>query len=129
LILLDTHAWLWLRSEPSKLPEALRVVVSYEGLAVSAVSCFEVATLARLGRIALDRPTRVWIAQALEAEPRVSAMPITAEIAAVAGDLGAGFPGDPADRLIYATAAGSGWRIATRDRRIRAFDHSRAIWD
>ena len=38
------------------------------------------------------------------------------------------FPGDPADRLIYATARRAGARLVTRDQRITAFDAARAVW-
>ncbi len=33
------------------------------------------------------------------------------------------FPGDPADRLIYATAVEHGWPLITKDQRLR--DHRR----
>jgi PIN domain nuclease of toxin-antitoxin system len=50
----------------------------------------------------LDRDVESWVAQALEA---VTAIPPTAEIALAAALLaGDGFPRDPADRIIYATA-------------------------
>jgi len=42
--------------------------------------------------------------------------------------LPATFPGDPADRLIYATAVAHGVRLITRDERISAFDPQRTIW-
>lgn len=42
-------------------------------------------------------------------------------IAATAVGLPDTFPGDPADRLIYATAVERGWRLVTKDRRLR--DH------
>jgi PIN domain nuclease of toxin-antitoxin system len=38
------------------------------------------------------------------------------------------FPGDPADRLIYATAIEHGSRIASADERLRAADPKRVVW-
>jgi PIN domain nuclease of toxin-antitoxin system len=38
-----------------------------------------------------------------------------------APSLPSSFPGDPADRLIYATAVEYGWQCVTKDRRLR--DH------
>jgi PIN domain nuclease of toxin-antitoxin system len=38
------------------------------------------------------------------------------------------FPGDPVDRLIYATARSLGATPITRDRAIRAFDRQDTLW-
>jgi PIN domain nuclease of toxin-antitoxin system len=37
------------------------------------------------------------------------------------------FPGDPADRLIYATAIEHGWQLVTKDRRLHDHPHLRPI--
>jgi PIN domain nuclease of toxin-antitoxin system len=54
----------------------------------------------------------------------------TASIAATAVELPSTFPGDPADRLIYATAVEHGWSLITKDQRIRSHKHPRpvALW-
>jgi PIN domain nuclease of toxin-antitoxin system len=54
----------------------------------------------------------------------------TPAIADTAARLPASFPGDPADRLIYSTAIEYGWRLVTKDRRLRSHRHPRpiAIW-
>jgi PIN domain nuclease of toxin-antitoxin system len=73
-----------------------------ESVLVSTISCREIGLLAKRGRMRLDRDVESWVAQALEA---VTAIPPTAEIALAAALLaGDGFPRDPADRIIYATA-------------------------
>ena len=38
------------------------------------------------------------------------------------------FPGDPADRLIYAAARQAGAQLVTRDARIAQFDPARVAW-
>jgi PIN domain nuclease of toxin-antitoxin system len=38
------------------------------------------------------------------------------------------FPGDPVDRLIYATTRATGSTLITRDRSIRAFDPELTLW-
>lgn len=84
--------------------------------------------LAESGRIELDRPVEGWIDQAL-ANERVEPMPLTSTAAVQAALLGReGFVGDPADRLIYATARGAGRRLITRDKALRAFDSRNTIW-
>ncbi|MGI9082374.1 MAG: PIN domain-containing protein [Thermoleophilaceae bacterium] len=49
-------------------------------------------------------------------------------MASAAGLLPEGFPGDPADRIIYATALSVGARLVTRDDAIRAFDARATVW-
>jgi PIN domain nuclease of toxin-antitoxin system len=44
---------------------------------------------------------------------------MTPAIADTAVALPSSFPGDPADRLIYATAIEHGYRLVTRDDRLR----------
>jgi PIN domain nuclease of toxin-antitoxin system len=52
---------------------------------------------------------------------------VSPAIADTAVALPSSFPGDPADRLIYATAIEHGWRLVTKDRRLRAHRHTHAI--
>jgi PIN domain nuclease of toxin-antitoxin system len=65
----------------------------------------------------LTIPLASWLGQ-LAAQVRT--MPVTPAIAAAAVSLPASFPGDPADRLIYATAIETGLRLITKDRKLRA---------
>jgi PIN domain nuclease of toxin-antitoxin system len=51
----------------------------------------------------------------------------TPAIAATAVSLPSSFPGDPADRLIYATAIENGWSLVTKDQRLRRHRHPRPI--
>jgi len=129
VIVLDTHAWLWWLAEPSKLsPAARHAIDDAETIGVSAISAWELAMLVRRGRISLDRDVATWVRQAL-APRRVTAHPLTADVAIAAGLLDADrFPGDPADRFIYATAQAHRARLVTRDEQIRAFDARVAVW-
>lgn len=79
-------------------------------------------------RIELDRDVDIWVGQAL-ARPRVEPLPPTASIAVAAGLLDASaFPGDPIDRLIYATALATRGTLVTRDRAIRDYDPRTTVW-
>ena len=57
-------------------------------------------------------------------------MALSPAIAATAVSLPTSFPGDPADRLIYATAIEYGLRLVTKDQRLRDHAHPRplALW-
>lgn len=84
--------------------------------------------LAESGRIELDRPVGSWVEQAI-ANERVEPLPLTSSVAVQAALLGReGFVGDPADRLIYATARGAGGSLVTRDKALRDFDTRNTIW-
>jgi PIN domain nuclease of toxin-antitoxin system len=128
VIVLDTHAWLWWTSAPSKLSRKAREAIERsDRLGISPISCLEIATLVRRGRISLDRDVQAWVEQAL-AQERVETIELTPQIAVAAGDLASGFPGDPADRLIYATAISAGAELVTKDAALRRFDPVRAVW-
>lgn len=128
MIVLDTHALLWWRDESPKLSATARqAIAGARRIGVPTTCCLELATLERRGRIALDRGAARWIRSALGVE-RVEALPLTAEIAIEAGLLPDTFPGDPVDRVVYATAASRGCPLVTSDRRIRAHDPDRIVW-
>jgi PIN domain nuclease of toxin-antitoxin system len=129
VIVLDTHAWLWWIAEPSKLSRAARRAIDdAETIGVCAISAWEVATLVRRRRISLDRDVATWVRQAL-ASARVTPQPLTHEVAVAGGMLdGDAFPGDPADRFIYATARAHRVPLVTRDERIRSFDARNTVW-
>jgi PIN domain nuclease of toxin-antitoxin system len=127
LIVLDTHAWIWWVAEPARLsPRARRTVHEADEVGVPAISCWEVAMLIRHRRLTLDRPVDVWVRQAL-AQNKVIPLALTPEIATAAGLLD-GLEGDPADRMIVATARSHHAHLVTRDRRIRDFDRALAVW-
>jgi len=94
---------------------------------LSVASCLEVVTLVRRGRLALDRDVEAWIRQGASAK-EIEIAPVDIGIAVHAGALPDPFPGDPADRIIYATAVAHAVPLVTRDEAIRTFDPARTIW-
>jgi PIN domain nuclease of toxin-antitoxin system len=129
VILLDTHAWLWRVAAPDRLSAGARAAIDHaDRIGVATISCWEVVMLELRGRIALDRPVDRWIRQAL-AQERVEAVPLTAEIAVRAALLeNEGFPGDTADRIIYASSRAEGAKLVTRDEPLRRHDASGTVW-
>ena len=122
MILLDTHAVIWWQCEPSPLPRGpLERIESADRLVISAVTCWEVATLVARHRVALDRPFSEWLA-ALRADPRIHVQPLSPDAAILAAELdAAGFHSDPADRLLYASALTLDAPFMTRDQRMHEF--------
>ena len=124
-VILDTHVIHWWSAQPERLSRAAtRALSEADELAVAAISWFELAWLARHERISLAIPVRSWLEQ-LAAQVRT--VGITPAIAETAVSLPSSFPGDPADRLIYATAIEHGWRLVTKDQRLRAHRHPQAL--
>lgn len=116
-VLLDTHVVHWWSAEPARLSRAAtRALEEADELAVAAISWFELAWLARHERIGLSIPIRSWL-EGLGA--RVRTVGISPAIADAAVALPSTFPGDPADRLIYATAIEQGWPLVSKDRALR----------
>ncbi len=130
MIVLDTHALMWLAAEPDLLsPRASNLITAKEAeLAFSTASIQELAYLAVRGRVTVDRSIRRWIVDALRVH-QVQVLPSTFSIALRAGSLDpSGFHGDPVDRLIYATAVEHDAQLVTADRRLREVDPARVIW-
>lgn len=119
-VLLDTHVLAWWAAEPDRVSaRAARAIEAADEVAVAAISWYELAWLVERGRIATSVPMRSWIAM-LARDVRTAAL--TPSVAAGAAALPAEFGGDPADRLIWATAVEHGWRLVTADGRLRAQD-------
>lgn len=128
MIVIDTHAWLWWVNGEAALSEpARRAIEQADVVGVPTISAMEVAALVRRDKIAIGASARQWVAQAMVLD-RVRELPLTAEVAVEAGSFGTDFVGDPADRIIYATAIITGSRLVTRDRFLRAYDPARTIW-
>ncbi len=127
MIVLDTHAWIWWASDPARLGRRSRAAIeAADRIGVPAVCCFEVAAAVARGRIALDRAPLEWLEQALGL-PRTELLPLTPAVAVKATQLGA-FHGDPADRLIVASAMLHGAPLVTRDRNIRGYRPVSTVW-
>jgi PIN domain nuclease of toxin-antitoxin system len=127
VIVLDTHVWVWWVNGDGRLTETQRAAIEQAGdLGVSAISCWEVAKLVELGRLALDRPVLDWLWAAL-AYPGVGLLPLSPEVAVGSTTLPGTFHRDPADQIIVATARAHGCRVATSDRKILAYDHVETV--
>jgi PIN domain nuclease of toxin-antitoxin system len=104
MIVLDTHIWLWWINNDYDSLSSIRQeqIVSADTIAVSAISCFEIAWLERHKRIILPCQTSEWFEKAL-VQSGVALLPITPEIATRAVNL-SDHHSDPQDRLIIASA-------------------------
>lgn len=121
-LLVDTHSFYRWQAEPVKLTRPqTRALRNAENrgipISISAITVWELALLAVAGRIKTNGPLDTWLMDIVA--PPLITLPITSEIAAAGAQLGSGFPNDPADRIIVATARCHRLTLVTSDQRIR----------
>ncbi len=117
LVLLDTHAFVWLLNGSERLGRKARKAIQRSldeaAVLVSAISPWEIAMLVGKGRLVLDRDVGECLDAAL-ALPGVRLEPLSPGIAVASTRL----PGslDPAERILAATARHLGASLVTEDR-------------
>jgi PIN domain nuclease of toxin-antitoxin system len=126
-LLLDTHFWIWWLTPGSPLKpverNALDATADSGGICLAAISLWEAQLLHSKQRLELPLPFSEWLTRATESRV-LTVLPLDRDVVIELDTLPARFNGDPADRLIVATARTHGIPLATRDRTIR---RSRAI--
>lgn len=130
MILLDTHVLVWTVADSKRLSRAaLRAIERARrqdgGLAISAITLWELALLLARGRIQAYGTVEASVR--LLSEGTV-VRPITPEIAALSTQFPDDYPREPADRLIGATARAEALTLVTRDENIRRSPLIRTVW-
>jgi PIN domain nuclease of toxin-antitoxin system len=119
MILIDTHVLIWLDEGTVNLGGKSRVLIDQamqEGkLTVSAISFWEIAMLVQKKRVQIKMDLAAWRLNLLE--QGLIEIPIHGAIALRAGQL-RDFHGDPADRIIVATAMENPATLITADEKI-----------
>lgn len=131
MIVLDTHVVVWWVSGSSRLSARAKRAIGQSlrnGPAIaSAISVLEIATAVRRGRLRLESSVDEWLAD-LSALPELRFEPVSVEIARVAGSLADVAPGDPADRIIIATAQALRAKLVSADSTLRASPLVETVW-
>ena len=121
-LLLDTHVWIWIvDGAVREIGHAAQNAVMEAGatgrVLVSAISVWEVGMLEAKGRIRFSMEVGEWVRRALGA-PGVHLSPLSPEVALDSTRLPEPVHGDPADRILVATARRVGATLVTRDTKI-----------
>jgi PIN domain nuclease of toxin-antitoxin system len=129
MVLADTQAVLRLILQPEllsvKAESALRNGARQGGLAIAAVTLWEIALLHAKGRILLDKPVESFLKQI---EDAFVVLPLSRSIAVRGAQFSKRFPKDPADRQIAGTALVHGLTLITSDKLIRKSGEVPCIW-
>jgi len=129
VILLDTHVLIWARDDSKRLTRAaasaIRRARDNGGLAISAISLCELASLFATGKIQGYGTVEASVGLLIE---DVTVRPITTEIAALAVQFSDDRSRDPSDRLIGGTARAEGLTLITHDERMRRSPLLRTVW-
>jgi PIN domain nuclease of toxin-antitoxin system len=119
MLLLDTHVLIWLDEGNPQLGEiALQTIIeslSAGQLGVATISFWEVAMLVEKQRLTMQTELDVWRSDLLQTG--LLEIPLKGTTAIRAGQLQL-FHGDPADRMIVATAIENGATLMTADKKI-----------
>lgn len=129
MVLVDTQSALWLILDASQLSPlaetALRQSATEGGIAIAAVTLWEIAMLHSKGRIQLHSPIETFLKTL---ESIFITLPLTRAIAVRGNQFEAPYPKDPADRQIGATALVHGLKLVTSDKLIRRSKQVPCIW-
>jgi PIN domain nuclease of toxin-antitoxin system len=129
-LLLDTHVWIWLLLGDERLNLSFRHAVEQykesELILLSAISVWELGMLVERKRIQLEVDCLDWAEQALEGS-RINLIPLTPRIAIQSTRLPEKPHGDPADRILIATAHEHNAILVTHDQKILDYGKSKFI--
>ena len=130
MILLDTHAVIWLLVAPEKLSgpareRILRARQDGEQIGFSPVSLYEITYAVQRERLRLHIPLQDFVT-AIRAQ--LDLVPLSAEIAVCAGELPEPFDGDPMDRILAATAMIQDCPLISSDTKIRKAELCTVVW-
>lgn len=127
-ILLDTHVWIWASNNDPKLSSSFKQLIHecHESslLFLSPISFWEIGMLVKKGRITLNVDCLKWVRLAAKG---LRVLPITARVALHSSELPGELHGDPADRLLVATARMRNIALATADEKLLEYGRKNSL--
>lgn len=133
-LLLDTHVWIWVLTENKRIGSSfLKVLKEIEErvseekrILISAISVWEIGMLVEKKKIELSMDRLNWVEKALTV-PGTELVSLSPRIAMQSTRLPNAVHGDPADRILIATAREKSAVLVTHDRKILDYGRGRFI--
>ena len=120
---MDTHVWYWFmvgdKTLKNKVVNDINKAALDGSLCLSAISVWEIAMMESKGRVNFKLPILQWVEEALHSVP-IQLLPLFPSVAVESCQLNH-FHGDPADRIIVATARIEKLILLTRDKKIQHY--------
>jgi PIN domain nuclease of toxin-antitoxin system len=128
MLLLDTHAFVWLASDQTQLTPAGKAAIraAAGALCVSSITGLEIAILVKRGRLSLPLPPGVFIERALR-QHAIEEVPLDLVIAMRSAAL-PDIHNDPFDRLVLATALTRGCPVLSKDTILPQYPNVTVLW-
>ena len=129
MLLLDTHAFVWLCLERKLLTPKVRQRMEDEpdSLFISSITAVETGLLVNAGKLSLPSSCEDFLQKNLS-HFGVHEVPVDVEIALASTQLPS-IHRDPFDRIIIATAQRHGMTILTKDRIIPSYPKIKVVWE
>lgn len=129
-VIFDTHVFLWHMFGDTTLSAKFRKnierIQKLHPIYISPISIWEIGLLAERGRISLEMDSLEWVEQALR-DPGFTLTPFSPQIAIMSSRLPGEVHGDPADRILIATAFETHAVLVTCDEKILEYGKSNFI--
>ena len=128
MLILDTHAFIWLASDQELLAGAAKAAIraNSENLYISSITAFEIALLVKRERLNLPLAAKEFIERALK-QHNIEELLIDRSILLRAASL-PDIHNDPFDRMIIASALIHNMPIITKDAKIQKYPGITTVW-
>jgi PIN domain nuclease of toxin-antitoxin system len=128
MLLLDTHALVWLASDQQQFTDRGKALIreSAGRLFMSAISSLEIALLVKRSRLQLPLPPEQFVAESMR-HHGINEIPVDSTIALAAAAL-PDIHNDPFDRILAATAIVQRLDLLSKDTVLPRYPGLRVIW-
>jgi len=126
MIVIDTQVLVWMHLAPEKLSRPAEKAINVaETMVIPSISLWEISMLVHYGRMVLPCTPLEWFSNIYGLDT-IHLQDITPQIAVISGSTK--MHGDPADRLVVATAKAMDLPLVTADHKIRDLGLVTTIW-
>lgn len=130
MIVLDTHVWWWILSEPDMVSKKAFDLIKKTPpgeRAIASISIWEFAMMVSRNKIRLSIPPEKWLDYAVN-KTGLTVFDLSGKIALESCSLPGDFHKDPADRIIVATARVAKATLITKDKKILDYPGIDTVW-